>query len=68
MNASWRKIKITDSAWYVDMPGGTTIETGDILGELTDELDGAHIMEWVGSDPKSYSYLTNKGKMVTIGV
>ena len=35
-----------------------------MLGELTDELDGDHIVEWVGSGPKSYSYLTNKGKMV----
>ena len=54
----------TDSAWYVDRPGGQTIETGDMLGELTDELNGDHIVEWVGSGPKSYSYLTNKGKMV----
>ena len=31
---------------------------------MTDELDGDHIVEWVGSGPKSYSYLTNEGKMV----
>ena len=54
----------TDSAWYIEKPGGETIETGDMLGELTDELDGDHIVEWVGSGPKSCSYLTNKGKMV----
>ena len=54
----------TDSAWYVERPGGVTIETGDMLGELTDELDGDYIIEWVGSGPKSYAYLTFKGKMV----
>ena len=55
----------TDSVWYVDRHGGCTIETGDMLGELTDELDGAHIVDWVGSGPKSYAYLTSKGRMVT---
>ena len=54
----------TDSAWYIEKPNGKTIETGDMLGELTDELDGDHIIDWVGSGPKSYSYLTKKGKMV----
>ena len=54
----------TDSAWYIQRPGGATIETGDMLGELTDELDGDHIVQWVASGPKSYSYLTSKGKAV----
>ena len=54
----------TDSAWYINRLGGTTIETGDMLGEVTDELDGDHIVEWCGSAPKSYEYLTSKGKMV----
>ena len=39
----------TDSAWYINRPGGTTIEKGDMLSELTDELDGDHIVEWCGS-------------------
>ena len=55
----------TDSAWYIEKPGGKTIETGDMLGELTDELDGDHIVEWCGSGPKSYSYITSNDKMVT---
>ena len=53
----------TDSAWFVDRPGGNLVETGDMLGELTDELGGDKIVEWCGSRPKSYSYLTAKGKM-----
>ena len=54
----------TDSAWYIQRPGGATIKTGDMLGDMTDELDGDWIVDWVGTGPKSYSYLTNKGKMV----
>ena len=29
-----------DSCWYLDRPDGNTIDTGDSLGDLTDELDG----------------------------
>ena len=54
----------TDSAWYIQRPGGATIKTGDMLGDMTDELDGDWIVDWVGTGPKSYSYLTNKGEMV----
>ena len=32
----------TDSCWYVEKPGGNTIDTGDSLGDLTDELEGDH--------------------------
>ena len=54
----------TDSCWCVDRPGGNVIDTGDSLGDLTDELEGDHITEWRGTGPKSYSYKTNKGKVV----
>ena len=54
----------TDSAWYIDRPGGNTIETGDSLGDLTDELEGDYITEWCGTGPKSYAYNTAKGKYV----
>ena len=33
----------TDSCWYVDRPEGNVIETGDSLGDLTDELEGNYI-------------------------
>ena len=49
----------TDSCWYVDRSVGNTIETGDSLGELTDELKGSHIVKWVGTGPKSYAYEKN---------
>ena len=54
----------TDSCWYVDKPGDNTIDTGDSLGDLTDELEGNHIIKWCGTGPKSYAYETNKGKVV----
>ena len=51
----------TDSCWYIRRPGGNTIDTGDSLGEHTDELNGKHIVKWVGTGPKSYAYETNNG-------
>ena len=54
----------TDSCWYVNRPGGNTIDTGDSLGDLTDELEGDYITTWVGTGPKSYAYETNKGEIV----
>jgi len=54
----------TDSVWYIERPGGETIETGDSLGDLTDELDGNHITDWRGTGPKSYSYTTSNGRNV----
>ena len=54
----------TDSCWYVDRPGGNTVETGDSLGDLTDELEGDYITKWCGTGPKSYAYDTSKGKVV----
>ena len=51
----------TDSCWYVDREGGYVVKTGDSLGDLTDELEGDHIVKWSGTGPKSYAYTTNKG-------
>ena len=54
----------TDSVWYVEREGDVKIETGDSLGDLTDELDDNSITEWVATGPKSYSYNTSDGKSV----
>ena len=54
-----------DSCLYFDRPGGNTIDTGDSLGELTDELKGSHIVKWVGTGPKSYAYETDDGGVTT---
>ena len=55
----------TDSCWYIDRPGGNVIDTGDSLGNLTDELDeGDYITKWRRTGPKSYAYETYKGKKV----
>ena len=51
----------TDSCWFVGRPGGNTIDSGDSLGELTDELKGSHIVKWVGTGPKSYAYEESNG-------
>ena len=37
----------TDSVIYRWRPGQSSIETGDYLGEMTDELDGERIVEFV---------------------
>ena len=38
-------------------PGDTyQPETGTFLGELTDELDGGKITEFIGAGPKNYAY------------
>ena len=51
----------TDSCWFYEQDGENTVPTGDILGELTDELGGGYITKWVGTGPKSYSYEVNNG-------
>lgn len=53
----------TDSVIFVD-DGSCDIPTGKFLGDLTDELDGDWIDEFVSSGPKSYAYITAKGKEV----
>ena len=45
----------TDSIIYID-DGTKNIKTGDMLGEMTDELSGKKIKQFVSTGPKSYSY------------
>ena len=45
----------TDSIIYVD-DGTKTIKTGDMLGDMTDELSGKTINSFVSTGPKSYSF------------
>jgi hypothetical protein len=52
----------TDSVIYVWKDGEWEPPTGSYLGDLTDELDGAHIITFESGGPKNYSYETNKGK------
>ena len=52
----------TDSVIYSWKPDQCQIETGDYLGEMTDELDGEHIVEFVSGGAKNYGYQTSGGK------
>ena len=52
----------TDSVIYRWKSGQCEIETGDFLGEMTDELDGDHIIEFVSGGAKNYGYQTSGGK------
>ena len=52
----------TDSVIYKWQPGQTKIEIGDYLGEMTDELDGDTIQEFVSGGAKNYGYRTVGGK------
>ena len=45
----------TDSIIYID-DGQKHIETGNILGDLTNEICGKHITSFVATGPKSYSF------------
>ena len=45
----------TDSIIYID-DGKKTIKTGDMLGDMTDELSGKAITNFVSTGPKSYSF------------
>ena len=45
----------TDSIIYKD-DGTKHIETGDMLGEMTDELSGKGIINFTSTGPKSYSF------------
>ena len=51
----------TDSVVYVIKEGEQEPLVGDFLGDLTDELDGKHIVEFVSAGPKNYAYLLNDG-------
>ena len=54
----------TDSVIYAWRPGQPQIETGDFLGEMTDELDGDTIKTFVSGGAKNYAYKTVEGKYV----
>ena len=55
----------TDSVIYVHEPGKPEPPLGDYLGDLTDELDGDYITEFMSGGPKNYAYVTNNDKRVT---
>lgn len=54
----------TDSVVYRWQQGHPSIATGDMLGEMKDELDGDVIKEFVCGGPKNYGYTTQQGKSV----
>ena len=50
----------TDSVIFVEKKGENMLQTGNFLGELTDEIadygEGAYIREFVSGGPKNYAY------------
>ena len=52
----------TDSVVYRWQQGQPSIATGDMLGEMKDELDGEVITEFVSGGAKNYAYTTREGK------
>ncbi|XP_035981580.1 uncharacterized protein LOC118556952 [Fundulus heteroclitus] len=56
----------TDSLIYVVKPGQTSLELGNYLGDLTDELGGDTIQQFVSTGPKSYAYQTRNQKKVVM--
>ena len=53
----------TDSVIYKWSAGLPKVPTGDYLGDLKDELNGDHIVEFVSGGPKNYAYKTEKKKV-----
>ena len=55
----------TDSVIYTQKPGEPTIETGEFLGDMADELSkfgqGSFIEEFVSGGPKNYGFKVNNG-------
>ena len=56
----------TDSLIYVVRDGESPLELGNYLGELTDELGGDTIQEFVAAGAKSYAYQTRIKKKVIV--
>ena len=54
----------TDSVIYVLKDGEWEPPTGSYFGDLTDKLDGVHIITFSFGGPKNYSYEMNKGETV----
>ena len=53
----------TDSVVYSWKPGQPHVPLGDYLGEMTDELEGDTIPEFVSGGPKNYGHKTESGKV-----
>lgn len=58
----------TDSLIYTVKEGETALPLGKYLGDLTDELDGDTIQEFISAGPKSYAYQTKQTKKVVMRV
>lgn len=56
----------TDSLIYVVREGESPLEVGNYLGDLTDELGGDSIQEFVSAGPKTYAYQTRNQKKVVM--
>ena len=54
----------TDSVVYKRRPDQPSITTGDFPGDMTNELDGDVITEFVSGGAKNYGYTTRQGKVV----
>jgi len=54
----------TDSVVYKWKPGQPSIAIGDFLGDMTDELEGDVITEFVSGGVKNYGYQTRARKVV----
>ena len=54
----------TDIVVYNWRPDQPSIATGDFLGDMTEELDGDVITEFVSGGSKNYGYTTRQGKGV----
>ena len=54
----------TDSVVYEWRPDQPSIATGDFLGDMSDELDGDVITEFVSGRAKNYGYTIRQGKVV----
>ena len=52
----------TDAVIYKSTPGEEKLPLGKFLGQFTDEIGGDHIHDFGAEGPKSYGYLTSKGK------
>ena len=53
----------TDSVVYKWKPGQPSIAIGDFLGDMTDELEGDVITEFVSGCAKNYGYTTRADKV-----
>ena len=53
----------TDSVIYKWKEGLEQITPGDYLGEMKDEVEGDHIVEFVSGGAKNYGYRTARGKV-----